>query len=193
MSLTPKQELFCQEYLIDLNATRAAKAAGYSEKSAHDIGSENLRKPEIQARLSELRGNLMDKLEISKERVVTELARLALFDVRKLYHNDGSPKSLADLDDDTAAAIVGLDVALIGNSEVGQGTVLKYKMADKKGALESIGKHLGMFVDRVEHSGPEGGPIEVSSSIDTARRVAFALARGAKELAKQEKKDGAES
>ena len=140
--LTNKQEMFCKEYLIDLNATQSAIRAGYSENTAYSIGHENLSKPEIQNRLSELMEKRSKRTEITADRVLEELSRLAFFDIRKLYDNNGQLKKLADLDDDTAKALTSVKAL--------QSMETEYKMADKKGALELLGKHLKLFTDRVE-------------------------------------------
>lgn len=74
--LTDKQELFCKEYLVDMNATRAAKAAGYSEKTAQKIGSENLSKPDIQAYLKQIMQARSDKLKIDAEWVLNSAKQI---------------------------------------------------------------------------------------------------------------------
>lgn len=86
------------------------------------------------------------RTEITQDRVLQEYARIAFFDVRKLVDAQGRPMKLQDLDDDTARAIVGLDVVSIpGGEHSAPGEVLKFKLADKKGALDSCARHLGMF------------------------------------------------
>jgi len=75
-TLTAKQERFCLEYVVDFNATQAAIRSGYSSKTAGKIGSENLQKPEIQAEIGRLTQKTAAKLEITRERVLQELARL---------------------------------------------------------------------------------------------------------------------
>ncbi len=148
--MTPKQQRFVEEYLVDLNATQAAIRAGYSAKTAGQIGDENLKKHEIKEAIQARRKELSEKVEITQERVLKEYARLAFLDPRKLFDNTGAPLPIQDLDDDTAAAIIGLDVVQVGNAEVGVGDVLKYKLADKKGALDSVARHLGMFNDKLD-------------------------------------------
>lgn len=148
--MTPKQERFVEEYLVDLNATQAATRAGYSKKTAEYIGHQLLKKTPVLEAIKARRAELSNKLEITQERVLKEYARLAFLDPRNLFYGTGEPRPIHELDDDTAAAIVGLDVVQVGNSEVGVGDVLKYKMADKKGALDSIARHLGMFNDKLD-------------------------------------------
>lgn len=152
-NLTPKQVRFANEYLCDLNATQAAIRAGYSPKTAGVQGFDLLRKPEIQAEVQKLMDRRSDKLEITAERVLAEIARLAFFDARNLFNEDGNPIKVPDLDDDSARAIVGMDVVHVGNAEMGVGQVNKIKLADKKGALELLGRHMGLFKDTLKLTG----------------------------------------
>lgn len=156
MALTAKQERFVAEYLVDLNATQAAIRAGYSEKTAYAIGQQNLKKLEIQAAIQAAMDQRSKRVEITQDRVLQEYARLAFFDPRKLFMENGKPKDINELDDDTAAALVGLDVMEeyegTGESREFVGYTKKYKIANKLGALDSLGKHLGMFDGK---GGPE--------------------------------------
>lgn len=143
--LTPKQEQFCQEYLIDLNATQAAIRAGYRENTAKQIGSENLSKPDIQVKLKVLMNQRAKRTEITSDRVLKEIARIAFFDIRKIYDDNGNLKHISELDDDSAAVLIGMDhyTEMSDGEEIGKTT--KVKLADKKGALDSLGRHLGLF------------------------------------------------
>jgi len=146
--LTPKQKRFVEEYLVDRNATQAAIRAGYSKKTAGQIGDENLKKPEIEKAIRLGEEKLSQRTKITQERVLQEYARIAFFDPRKLFNADGTPKHISDLDDDTAAAIAGLDVLQEVNEDNGTTAYTKkYKIANKLGALDSVAKHLGMFAD----------------------------------------------
>ena len=164
--LTEKQKKFINEYLIDLNGTQAAIRAGYSSKTANRIAAENLARPVIQKALSLRIRDREKRTEITQDRVLQEYARLGFFDPRKLFKADGSPKDITDLDDDTAAVLAGLEVMELyegrGDDRVFVGHLKKYKLADKKGALDSLAKHLGMFIERHEHTGRDSGPIEHS-------------------------------
>lgn len=122
----------------------------------------------VRARVDELVGKAAKANEITVERVLKELARLAFFDVSSLVGADGRPLAIHDMDEDTRRAITGLDVATVGNDMQGVGEVLKIKLADKRAALELIGKHLKMFVDRVEHSGKIGLESLVAGDDDSA-------------------------
>ena len=164
--LTPKQRRFVNEYLIDLNATQAAIRAGYSKKTAKDIGGENLSKPAIQAEIQKRQVKLQNTLEITQDRVLQEYARLAFYDPRKLFQPDGTPKPIEALDDDTAAALAGLEVREefegAGENRAFVGYTKKYKLANKLGALDSLAKHLGLFEPKEEDSEEETIKIEIT-------------------------------
>ncbi len=160
--MTPKQASFVAEYLVDLNATQAAIRAGYSPKTAGQIGDENLKKPEIAAALQEAMKAREQRTEITQDRVLRELARIGFADIRKVVKwGEGT----ALVDPETGSTVVVNDVALIGSEAIDEDTALaiseisqtaqglKIKMHDKKGALVDIGRHLGMFLDRTEISG----------------------------------------
>ena len=151
--MTPKQEAFVREYLIDLNATAAAKRAGYSERTAEKIGSENIRKPEISAAIAAAQQNRAERTGITADRVLKELSRIAFFDIRKMYREDGTMKLPTELDDDTAAALVGIDVqetVIPGGEGAPVITTRKAKVIERTGALTLAMRHLGMLKDRIE-------------------------------------------
>lgn len=160
--LTLKQKAFCEEYLIDLNATQAAIRAGYSENTARSIASENLSKPDINDYIAELMNDRSSRTSITADRVLAEYAKLGFADVRNVVAwgdvpvvdgGEGGPQfpiemiPSADVDDNTAAAISEVSLTAQG---------LKVKMHDKKGALDSIARHLGMFEDRIDHRSSDG-------------------------------------
>jgi phage terminase small subunit len=155
--LTPKQAMFVLEYIVDLNATRAATAAGYSRKGAEVTGSQLLRNPKVGAEIERRITERAGRLEINADRVLKELARLAFLDPRKFFNDDGSPKQINDLEEDTARALAGMEVMELfegsGEQKHVYGLIRKYKLADKRGSLELLGKHLKLFTDKVEHSG----------------------------------------
>lgn len=146
MKLTPKQKRFVAEYLVDLNATAAARRAGYSAKTADRIGPELLGKTCVSQAIQEAIKEREQRTEITQDRVIRETAKLAFFDIRKMFDKNGKPLDISELDDDTAAALVGLDVQDVYDSDKDYvGFIKKYKMADKLKALELLGKHTGAF------------------------------------------------
>ncbi len=175
MALTPKQQAFVAEYLIDLNATQAAIRAGYSAETANEQGSRLLANVSVKAAVESAMEERASRTQITADRVLTELAKLGFSDIRRAvkWHSqvnvaavdsDADMEALAsegairfavanqvelissgDIDDDTAAAI-----AEVSQSSTG---ALKIKFHDKKGALVDIGRHLGMFNDKLQLSG----------------------------------------
>lgn len=146
MDLNEKQLRFCEEYIIDLNATQAAIRAGYSKKTAYSQGQRLLKHDEIQKRIQEIKEERGKRCEITQDRVLLEYARLAFFDPRKLFDDEGNPKDVSDLDDDTAAALAGLDVVKEVDKESGVTSYTKkYRITNKLGALDSLAKHLGLL------------------------------------------------
>lgn len=141
--LTEKQKRFVSEYLVDLNATAAAKRAGYKDPN---IGRQLIAKNNVYAAIQKEIQERSQRTEITQDMVVRELAKLGFFDIRKLFDKDGKPLDISKLDDDTAAALVGLDVQDVSDGDGNYvGFIKKYKMADKIKALELLGKHVGAF------------------------------------------------
>lgn len=184
--LTPKQAAFVNEYLVDLNATQAAIRAGYSEDTAHAIGHENLSKPDIAAAIQRAMDLRAERTGITADRVLVELAKLGFADIRQIFTEGGHLRDIATLPDDIASSVQSVEVVTRPGAEVDENGnrtieyVHKIKLADKKGPLELLGKHLSVFVDRVEHTGKDGGPIQTIDVTpeERAKRIAFALAKG---------------
>ena len=147
-----------QEYLIDLNATQAAIRSGYSEKTANEQASRLLTNVKVASAVAVAQAARSARTEITQDMVLREYAKIGFMDIRKAVRWGAVPTQLPegemvypveliaseDLDDDTAAAISEVSLNAQG---------VKIKMHDKKAALDSIGKHLGMFIERHEHTG----------------------------------------
>ena len=143
-----KQKRFCAEYLVDLNATQAAIRAGYSPASAGSIGYELLKKPDIRARIDKGIAEQERRTGINADRVLRELGRIAFVSAPDLVNmDDATLKEGASADD--RAAIASVKVKTIPGP-MGDGFEREIRLADKLKALELIGKHLGMFTDKVE-------------------------------------------
>jgi phage terminase small subunit len=155
--MTPKQQLFVNEYLIDLNATQAAIRCGYSAKTAEAQGSRLLRNVKIAAAVEKAMAQRAERTEITADRVLQELAKIGFSDVRKIFTAGGALLNPVDMDDEMAAAVQSVEVITRrkpgDEKEVEE--VHKIKLNDKLGALTQIGRHLGMFTDKseVKHSG----------------------------------------
>ena len=160
--LTPKQQRFVEEYLVDLNATQAAIRAGYSPKTAGQIGERLLKKVEIQQALAERMKAREQRTEVTQDRVVKELAKIAFGDPRNVMSWGPSGvklKASTELTDDEAAF-----VSEVSETTTEHGGSLKLKTNDKLKALELLGRHLGMFKEKVEVTGKDGGPIQTQNA-----------------------------
>lgn len=156
--LTPKQQRFVEEYLIDLNATQAAIRAGYSAKTAQEQGARLLSNVMVQAALAERMKAREQRTEVTQDMVLAELGKIAFGDQRKVMTWGPTGVKLRDsesLGSDDAAIVSEVSETVTAN-----GGTLKLKTHDKVKALELLGKHLGMFKDKVEITGKNGGPVE---------------------------------
>ena len=147
--LTPKQAEFVRQYLVDLNATQAAIRAGYSEKTAYSTGQRMLKNVEVQNAIAQAQVQRTKRTEITADRVVAELAKIAFADPRELmeWGPEGVKlKDSADLTEGQAAS-----VAEVSETTTKDGGSLRLKKHDKVKALELLGRHLGMFTDKVKN------------------------------------------
>ena len=145
--LTEKQQRFVEEYLIDLNATQAAIRAGYSAKTADAIGWENLTKPNIQQKIAEHMAECSKRTGINQDRVVLELARIAFVKMTDLVDSHGRIKDGASEDDLACIESVKYKQS---ESETGSSVEREVKISPKLKALELLGKHLGMWNDKLD-------------------------------------------
>ncbi len=150
MSLNPKQKRFIEEYLVDLNATQAAIRAGYSEKTAYSQGQRLLKHVEIVPAIEVAIAERSARTKVTADMVIQELAKIGFSDMRKFASwGDGvSFKESSELEDGDAAC-----VAEVAETITKDGGSVRIKLHDKKGALELLGKHLGIFIDKLEISG----------------------------------------
>lgn len=132
--LTPKQERFVREYLVDLNGTQAAIRAGYSKHTAHVIATENLRKPKIALKVAEAMAQRAASTELTAEWIVERLVENAnrAMEAEPVRDAMGNPTG-----------------------------IYRYEGSVANKALELLGKHLGIFLDKIQHSGPAGAPLQL--------------------------------
>ena len=168
MSLTAKQKRFCDEYLIDLNATQAAIRAGYSEKTAYRTGADNLRKPQIEEYIAKRQKELSRSTEITQERVIKELALIAFSNNADYAHvvekkmqvevggalvdvldKDGNPVMYRTVEPVLTEELTEEQKRALAVIKKGRDG-LEVKSCDKVKALELLGKHLGIFTDKIE-------------------------------------------
>lgn len=178
MALNDMQERFCNEYLVDLNATQAAKRAGYKDSSAYSQGQRLLKHDEVQAKIQELKAKRQERVEITQDMVLRELAiiafsnaadyaavieKRAIIDGVPMENPDGSPMMYrtvepvltAELTEDQKKAL-----AVIKRGRDG----FEVRPYDKTRALELLGKHLGMFTDKMELNA-ELSPVVIKNDV----------------------------
>lgn len=155
--MTDAQKRFCDEYLIDLNATRAYKVAYprcKKEETANAASSRMLRNVKVQEYISKKQQEIEKRTEVTQDMVIKELAKIAFLDIRKLYTENGQLKNIADMDSETAGAISSLETLEeyegYGDDREKIGDTQKVKLLDKTKALELLGRHLGIFNDKID-------------------------------------------
>lgn len=168
--MTEAQKRFCDEYLIDLNATRAYKVAYPScrkDETACVNGSRLLRNAKVKEYILIHQKKREERTQVTQDRVIQELAKIAFADIRELYDNNGNLKNVKSLENDVAGAISQLETfeEYEGRGEDREhiGDTKKVKLLDKTKALELLGKHLGIFTDKLELE--QTKPFEVNISI----------------------------
>jgi phage terminase small subunit len=169
--LTPKQQRFVDEYLVDLNATQAAIRAGYSEKTARAIGSENLTKPDVAAAIEKGRRAAAEKAGITQDRVLKETELLSFSNIQHYMLDDegilcpapGAPEGVM-----RAVSSVKYKTTTRGTGESKEiERTCEFKLWDKPGILKVSGRHVGLkgFAEKFELSGPDGDPIQTVTEV----------------------------
>ncbi|HGJ5854416.1 terminase small subunit [Arsenophonus nasoniae] len=143
MTLTNKQEAFCREYLIDLNATQAAIRAGYSEKTAKDIACQNLAKLNIQKRIQTLMEERKNRIEVNADYVLKRLVEIDQMDVLDILTDSGDLRPIKDWPKVWRTTLSGLDIAAI-RVDGAEALLKKIKWPDKVKNLELLGKHVSV-------------------------------------------------
>lgn len=160
-NLTPQREAFAAALAQGMTQAAAYRVAyprskDWTDKTVWSKASALAADDLVSARVAALVGQAAAKNEVTVERIVREFARLAFSNPRAMFNEDGTPKKITDLTDDEAAAVAGFEVVSVGNAAMGEGQVVKVKLADKRAALADLGRHMKMFIDRVEVSGTIG-------------------------------------
>lgn len=180
MALNAKQRRFVEEYLLDLNATQAATRAGYSQKTARAIGARLLTNVDIQQAIQVAMQDRSEQTGITAARVLSEIGRLAFADIRKIFTEDGQLRPVHELPEEVAASISSVEVVtskVPGGGPTEVEYTSKIKFWDKRGSLELLGKHLKLFTDKTEVTGPGGGPIEHRTTVVDEKAVKAAVSK----------------
>jgi len=155
--LTPKERIFIVEYLKDRNATKAAIAAGYSKKSAKEIGYENLTKPHIRSKVEAEIEAQEKRTRITSDSILTELHRIKNTDVLELFDENGALKPIAEIPLDLRRAIRSIETDELweydedSKKRIKVGITRKITLWDKIAATNLLGKNKKLWVERVEH------------------------------------------
>ena len=156
--LTEKQKAFVREYLIDFNATQAATRAGYSKKTARQAGTENLAKPAVAVAIQARVKKVDDRALVSATEVLVELGRLATVDVSDIFDDEGQFRPIKELPEAVRRSISSIEMESVEVTDKdGNGStvrrVKRLRFWDKKGALDSLGKHHKLFTELREIHG----------------------------------------
>lgn len=169
--LNEKQEAFCREYIIDLNATQAAIRAGYSAKTASSQGERLLRNAEIKAFISSLIEKRNAAVEVNANYVLNRLVEIDQMDVLDILNDDGSIKPIRDWPKVWRTTLSGLDISttITNFDETTTENILKkIKWPDKVRNLELLGKHVNVnaFAEKKQDAGTEDLAQSISKLID---------------------------
>ena len=165
MPLNPKQRRFVDEYLIDLNATKAATRAGYSERTAYSIAGRLMKIPEIVAAIDVAKQERSERTKITQDQVLTELALIGFVNAGDYF--DWGPDGVTLKDKASLTPAQHAAVAEVSETKTQYGGTIRLKLHDKRAALVDIGKHLGMFVERI--GDPDGQPLKFTLTFDNGR------------------------
>ena len=163
-NLTPKQQRFVEEYLIDLNATQAAIRSGYSEKTAKVIAAQNLSKLNVQEAIEEAQNKRQEQTQIDAAYVLKRLVEIDQMDVLDIMDDQMKIRPVNEWPKVWRQYVVNLENLELSD---GEGCFKKIKWPDKVKNLELLGKHVsvGAFKDKIEHSGDPNNPINMSLKV----------------------------
>lgn len=151
VELSEQHDRFCREFIVTGNQVRSYRKVypNTTYQSAAQSAGDLLKKPQIIARVEELKAERNKRLEVTADRILAELAKIAFFDPRDFYTEDGRLKPVTELDPDHAAVIAGIETShkIVGDDKDGISVLTKIKLPDKKAALELLGRNLAMWKD----------------------------------------------
>ena len=165
--LTEKQRIFCHEYVVDWNASRAAIAAGYSKKTAYSIGGENLKKPELKSYIEYIQKDLAKLAGVSALKNIQELSKLAYTNLSDFKDGWMTQKDFNELSDEKKAALSEIQYTTRKYGEDGTENIVKFKMHDKIKAIDMINKMLGFnSAQKIQHGNDPDNPIINNISVE---------------------------
>jgi phage terminase small subunit len=168
--LTDREEWVCREFVADAgeNQTRAYMKVfkGCSYDSARTLAAKLFANVHIMNRINELRAERNKRLEITADKVLAGIAKLAFYDSRDFFDDNGKLKPLGELDPDHADVIAGIETfhKVTGDESDVVAITTKIKLADRGQNLERLGKHLKLFTDKTEITGKDGEALNIGVS-----------------------------
>lgn len=160
--LTPKQKAFCEEYIIDFNATQASIRSGYSKKTANRLASRMLSNVDIQSYIQELQQKREERTEITADMVVKELGKVAFLNLEDFYKENGELKEPYELSQNAKSALASYHTKRVKLGDEVYIDVPNFKAYDKMKAIELLMKHLGMFNDKEDEDNNIKQPINIT-------------------------------
>lgn len=171
-SLNDRQELFCIEYIKDLNQTQAAIRAGYSQKTARSIGNRLLTNVDIQARIDVLKSQRVEEVKIDANYVLKRLLEIDSLDVADILDDENNLLPVKEWPKAWRTSVSAIDITELKSTEDFDSFLKKVKMPDKLKNLELLGKHIDVsaFKERLELTGKDGNELVINvTSSDTKK------------------------
>lgn len=169
--LTPKENRFVHEYLVDFNGIQAFVRAGYKSKSRSAIANrasrayELLHKPHIARVIEKRKAELLEKIDVETIQMLREAKRLSLSDPAKLFDEKGNLKSIHEIDEDTRRCIASIEVEELfegrGKNKETVGRLKKVKLWDKNAALDKLFRYLALYKDPGTKDNPVHHQVQV--------------------------------
>ena len=179
--LNQRQEMFCREYIKDLNGTQAAIRAGYSPRTADRMAYELLKKPEIQAFVLQSKAERVEEVKIDANYVLKRLIEIDEMDVADILDDGGDFLPIRSWPKVWRTTLSGLDIAIINSGDT-EAIIKKIKWPDKVKNLELLGKHIGVgaFTEKVDHTSSDGSmsPAKYDESMYKAAQADLASKLG---------------
>lgn len=176
-----RERSFVEEYLVDFNGTQAAIRAGYSARTAGSIASELLKRPKIADALETAKANRLARTQYAADKVLAEMSTLAHSSVEHYAVSIEGAVTLAEgAPPDAMRAVkkVKRKTRILKDGTVEHDVELE--LWDKPTPLKLMGRHVGLFPDRVEVTGANGAPLQAMTEADLAQRAAELAAQAAR-------------
>jgi phage terminase small subunit len=167
--MTERHQRFVDEYLVDLNVSRAARAAGYvgtGPRYPSEMGCRLLKRPDVRAAVAARKATQVEQADLTAVAVLDQLRALSMLDMREFFDEDGTLKPPSQWTADMGRSVASFDVVK-RNVTSGDGKVddvFRVRLVDKVRSLEMLAKHFGLLIDRVDHS---GAVVFVHEQLDT--------------------------